>query len=36
MDRGTIDRKRLVWVTPLQKRPWWQRIFERISEFFGV
>jgi hypothetical protein len=23
-------------VTPLQKRPWWQRIFERISEFFGV
>jgi len=23
-------------VTPLQKPPWWQRIFERISEIFGA
>jgi hypothetical protein len=23
-------------VTPLQQRPWWQRIFERISEIFGA
>ena len=29
-------RKYAIKVTPLQKPPWWQRIFERISEIFGA